>query len=421
MPNMQVRIHRGAREIGGSCVEVRQDDATILLDLGRPLWAAPGEHVPLPAAVGLGETGPLPLALFISHGHQDHWGLVPQLPDGVPIWIGKGAADVLRAAVFWGTGTDLHEHGHLHDRQAVTVGPFTVTPYLADHSGFDAYSLLVQAAGRRLFYSGDLRGHGRKASAFERLLTEPPDGVDALLLEGTNLRGADGPAEAQMNESTVETDLAATMRATAGMVVVLGSAQNIDRLVTVYRAALRSQRCLAVDLYGAEVAAATERASVPRPAADWPRVRAYLPQRQRVRVKQAKEFHRTAGVRPYRVFDEDLRAAPHQWVLFGAFQSHVSHLARAGLLDGAAVVWSMWDGYLAQPSGQRFTTLLAERGIPLVHHHTSGHASPTDLRRLVSAIGADVLVPIHTEAPHRYTELLGRTATAHADGVWWNV
>ncbi|MFC7483090.1 hypothetical protein ACFQX7_28080 [Luedemannella flava] len=72
----------------------------------------------------------------------------------MPVWIGKAAADILRAAEFWGTGIDLREQGHLHDQQTVTIGPFTITPYLVDHSAFDAYSLLVEADGRRLFYLG---------------------------------------------------------------------------------------------------------------------------------------------------------------------------------------------------------------------------------------------------------------------------
>jgi len=161
---------------------------------------------------------------------------------------------------FWGSGVDLHEAGHLHDRVPFTLGPFTITPYLADHSAYDAFSLLVGAGGRSLFYTGDFRGHGRKASAFDRLLADPPSPVHAILMEGTSFRTHGPVADAAeptpqaapelvtLTEADVEVSLADTLKATKGLVVVLASAQNIDRLVTVYRAALRADRDLVVDL-----------------------------------------------------------------------------------------------------------------------------------------------------------------------------
>jgi len=112
---------------------------------------------------------------------------------------------------------------------------------------------------------------------------------------------------------------------------------------------------------------------------------------------------------------------PRSWVLFGAYTSHLDHLIEMGVLGHGAVIWSMWDGYLAEPSGARLTAQLASVGIPLIHHHTSGHASPADLRRLVERINPRMLVPIHTDAPHRYTKALGRPATPHPDGTWWSV
>jgi ribonuclease J len=423
---LQVRIHRGATEIGGNCVELQSEGATILLDLGRPLWAEPGQHIPLPKAIGLGEPGPLPLAVILSHGHQDHWGLVPDLPAGIPIWIGQGAADVLRAAEFWGTGIDLHETGHLEHRTPITIGPFTITPYLADHSAFDAYSLLVEASGTRLFYTGDLRGHGRKHRAFDWLVDDPPTDIDVLVLEGTNLRAPHPDHDshsilgAVVTEADVEAALVATLKETTGLVVVLASAQNIDRLVTVYRAALKAGRRLAVDLYTAEIAAATGRDSIPHLDAEWPTLSTYLPQRQRVRVKQTGQFRRTAAIKPHRIFDEDLTAAPGSWVLFGAFQGHIPHLRKAGLLTGGAVVWSLWDGYLTDTRGQQFVTSLQEAGIPLIHHHTSGHASPSDLKRLVQAMNPVVIVPIHTEAPERFAEVVGGPVILRDDGAWWS-
>ncbi|MDQ1483302.1 MAG: ribonuclease [Actinomycetota bacterium] len=450
---LEVRIHRGAHEIGGNCVELRHGQDTLILDIGKPLTAARDSVVPLPEAIGLDDLGTRPLGVIISHGHQDHWGLAPQLHTDIPVFIGEGAASILRAAQFWGSGVDLGEAGHLHDQVPFTLGPFTITPYLADHSAYDAFSLLIEAGGRSLFYTGDLRGHGRKASAFERLLADPPSPVHAILMEGTSFRtvgshlapaadphgdtfpgvapGPDPDSVADevdpaaelltLTESQVEIDLAETLRATKGLVLVLASAQNIDRLVTVYRAALRADRDLVVDLYTADIAAATSRSSIPAVSVEWPRIHVYAPLRQRVRVKESGQFERVARVKDKRLYAEQLRERAGRLVLFGAFQGEISAMIREGLLTGGAVVWSMWDGYLAQPSGQRLQTALQSADVPLISHHTSGHATPADLARLVQALRPDAVVPIHTEAPDAYAATVGDIVQPHPDGAWWTV
>jgi ribonuclease J len=343
------------------------------------------------------------------------------------VFIGKGAANILRAAQFWGSGVDLGEAGHLRDRVPFTLGPFTITPYLADHSAYDAFSLLIGAGGRSLFYTGDIRGHGRKASAFDRLLADPPAPVHAILMEGTSLRDpaadATGPAPepVTLTEADIETRLADTLRATSGLVVVLASAQNIDRLVTVYRAALRSDRDLVVDLYTADIAKATGRPSIPTIGDSWPRVHVYAPLRQRVAVKESGQFERVARVRDRRRCPEQLLERAGQLVLFGAYQGEIPSLVRDGLLTGGAVVWSMWDGYLDEPSGQRLQTVLQAANVPLIHHHTSGHATPADLVRLVQALSPAVVVPIHTEGPDAYASTVGEIVQPHPDGTWWTV
>ena len=430
---LEVRIHRGAHEIGGNCVELRHGQDTLILDIGKPLTATWDAVVPLPDAIGFDDNGTRPLGVIISHGHQDHWGLAPQLPTDIPVFIGEGAANILRAAQFWGSGVDLHEAGHLHDRVPFTLGPFTITPYLADHSAYDAFSLLVEAGGRTLFYTGDIRGHGRKASAFDRLLADPPSRVNALLMEGTSFRTHGPVADAAeptpqtapelvtLTEADVEVSLADTLKATKGLVVVLASAQNIDRLVTVYRAALRADRDLVVDLYTADIAASTSRPSIPTVGDAWPRVHVYAPLRQRVQVKESGEFERVSRIRDRRLYAEQLSERAGRLVLFGAYQGEIPNLIRDGLLTGGAVIWSMWDGYLDQPSGQRLRTVLKSAHVPLIQHHTSGHATPADLARLVQALKPDAVIPIHTEAPNAYADTVGDIVRPHSDGTWWSV
>ena len=181
---MQVRIHRGSREVGGSCVEVLAGGSRLVLDVGRPLCAGWDEHVPLPDVPGLA-TGDDPslLGVVVSHPHLDHYGLLDQVHPAVPVFAGAAAAAIVDAARWFSpSGPQLRATGHLHNGVPMVLGTFTVTPYLVDHSAFDSYAMVVEAAGRRLMYTGDLRGHGRKSRLFEEMLARPPAQIDTLLM-----------------------------------------------------------------------------------------------------------------------------------------------------------------------------------------------------------------------------------------------
>lgn len=168
---MKARIHRGAHEIGGNCVELEHDGQRLVLDVGRPLTAARDEFVPLPPIdAGNGSL----LGVLITHHHADHWGLVDQVSSETPVWMGAATHRILKAAGFWTSGLDIPLAGELQHRVTFELGPFTITPYLNDHSAFDAYSLLVEAGGRRLFYTGDIRATvARRASSKSSCANRP--------------------------------------------------------------------------------------------------------------------------------------------------------------------------------------------------------------------------------------------------------
>jgi ribonuclease J len=413
---MRACIHRGAVEVGGSCVELEADGRRLLLDIGRPLDATPGEPLSVPPVGGGADdgSGENLLGVVVSHAHLDHYGLIDRLPPTTPIYAGQATADILREAAFFSpAGVDLELAGVVRDRITQRIGPFSVTPLLADHSAYDAYSLLVEAGGRRLLYTGDLRAHGRKRS-FERLLAQPPD-VDVVLLEGTRIGRT--PAGDTTTERDVEDRLVELARDTAGALLIFSAAQNIDRLVSAYRAARRTGRTLVVDLYTATVAQATGRSTIPQPG--FPALRVYVPQRQRVLVKQSGEFERVRGLGAARIFKEEIAATPGSFAVL-AQPSTLPELAKAGCLAGTAAVWAMWQGYLQQASGERLLERLADAGVALHRVHASGHASEEDLRRLAAALAPARVVPIHTSAPERYEELLERV-DPQPDGQWWEV
>ena len=90
---------------------------------------------------------------------------LPAIHPAIPIGIGAAGQRILDRAADWLDRPKLDDRVLIHwqSGKPVTLGPFTITPLLVDHSAYDAYALLIEADGQRLFYSGDFRGHGRKA------------------------------------------------------------------------------------------------------------------------------------------------------------------------------------------------------------------------------------------------------------------
>lgn len=415
---MRVRIHRGAHEIGGNCIELEAEGKRIVLDLGRPLAAGRDEVVPLPSIAGLGDGADASLlGVVISHPHQDHYGLLPQVTPGVPVFIGQAAERIVNeAGWFIGTKVPIKAARYLHHLKPLTIGPFRITPFLNDHSAFDAYSLLVEANGRRLFYTGDIRGSGRKAGMFEALCTRPPRGVHSLLMEGTHVRPAGG-AKPGLTEQGVEEELMRLCRNTPGAVFVAYSGQNIDRLVSIHRAALRAGRELVVDLYGATMGTATGNLRIPQPGHRGLRV--LVPQRQRVKIRTEGCFERVDTIRKSRVRSAELGASPGRFV-FTLRANVLPDIEKAGNFDGAVAVWSMWDGYLEQENSKRVRDFAKRHQVPLTSLHASGHATVPELRRLVAALAPERVVPIHSSATGRFAEFFPRVVN-HRDGEWWRV
>lgn len=415
---MRLRIHRGAKEIGGTCIEVEAEGKRLALDAGLPLDAPDeGQETLLPEVPGFREPDPGLLGIVISHGHMDHYGLAKHVRPDVPVWIGEAAHNILKAAAPWVPNGHAFSDPHfLADGKPVEIGPFRITPCLVDHSAFDAYALLVEAEGRRVFYSGDFRAHGRKGALFEKLLRNPPKDIDALLMEGTTL-GRTGTEEGFETESDLEERFVEAFRQTEGMHFVWTSSQNIDRIVTIFRAAKKTGRLLLIDPYTAVVLEATGRDTIPQ--SHWPEVRLYVPQSQRVSIKKKGLFAELDRHSRNRVYPEALPDLAGKAVMLFRPMA-MSDRGVASVLDGAGFTYSMWDGYLKEDTSRRVLRWLERHGIAWASIHTSGHASTADLQRFAAALAPRALVPIHSFETGRFPEFFDNVVPRQ-DGEWWEV
>jgi ribonuclease J len=413
---MRIRIHRGTHQVGGTCVELESQGKRIILDIGLPLDSEPFD-VPLPSVSGFSEPDSSLLGIFISHPHLDHYGLYSKVHKEVPIMIGDAAQRIIKAAGDFIPGDfKFNNTIEIKNKALITIGPFTLTPFLVDHSAYDAYALLVEADGQKLFYSGDFRAHGRKGVLLERLISNPPKKIDVMLMEGTTL-GRTGKDDKYPSESKLENKFIEIFKETKGMVLIWCSGQNIDRLVTIYRACKRSRRQFVADMYTAHILRSIGNPNLPQPG--FPNYFVYLPWTQKQTIIKNEKFELSNSFRTCRIYPEQLKEESNHIVMLFR-PSMKTDLERADCLSGATLIYSLWFGYLKQEQYRPFLEWLKEKSIPLMHCHTSGHAPVADLKRLADALNPKMLVPIHTFEPDKYFDYFQNVVLKN-DGEWWEV
>jgi len=355
------------------------------------------------------------LGVIISHPHPDHYGLLEKITQPVPVYMGEASRRIIDVSAFF---TPLPPLGKidphsLSDQKAIHLAPFTVTPYRIDHSAYDSYCLLVEADGKRLFYSGDIRAHGRNAHLFDDLLRTPPQDIDDFICEGTQIGRR--PDFAFPDEQSVADGMVQVFNETKGMCLVWSSAQNIDRLVSVWDACQRSGRQLILDMYTAEIIRAAQDDALPKP--DRERVFVFLPYSQKAKIKREEAFHISNPYYRHRIYPERLAEVAGRSVMIFR-PSMLKDLERAKCLERASLVSSVWSGYLER--NQRELDKMAAIGITRTHLHTSGHATVDELRGFVEAIPARRVIPIHLEDREGFAELSDRVEVKN-DHEWWEV
>lgn len=237
-----------------------------------------------------------------------------------------------------------------------------------------------------------------------------------LLMEGTTLSRVD-EKDAFPSETELEKQLVEHFQATLGLAMVYASAQNIDRMVTLYRACKRTGRTLIIDLYTAAILEATGNASIPQ--SDWPGVALFTPERQRRQIVRMQAFDLLKRHASNRIYPEALPGLASQAVLL--FRPlHINDLDAAGVLGQARFIYSQWPGYLQEDASQKWLNWLAGAGIEPAYVHTSGHASPADLQRFARALSPRQLVPIHSFVPEKYPDQF-TNVRFREDGEWWDV
>jgi len=440
---MELIIHRGTHEIGGSCVELKSNTSRILLDFGMPLVIQGGKKFNIEDFANIPDQeliskGVLPAikgiyswekefesidGLLISHPHADHYGLYRYLSNEVPVYLGEATGELIRITSIFGRQyanlkKAIGNPKYLKNDKPFTCGNFTITPLIMDHSAFDSYAFLIESNGRKLIYSGDFRHHGRKKYALPNFLKAVVKEPDAMLLEGTVMGRESGEI---FTEDDVEDKAIELLTNTHGIVFLYFSPQNIDRLVSFYKAASSTKRLFVIDVYTAYILMKLKKFSkIPYPSKSFRNIRIFFGGNylDRIPVDEKEEFIKAMA--SYKISAVEIEGMSGN-IMMTIRGSMLNSLKKMNCLNGALFIYSMWEGYLQDKSTEKITEFLNDNHIQQYMLHTSGHASIHTLKYVVEAIKPKALIPIHTFRPDQYNILGHHNIIRLEDGEHFNI
>ena len=418
---MKFKIHRGTQEIGGSCVEVWTEKSRILVDLGMPLVNPDGSEFDynrfkdksreeivndgilpdIPSLYGIKEKQNLD-AILISHYHADHHGFLPYADKHIPVYLGTATQEILifNEEFFTGNIPERPFKNFIGEKK-FKIGDFTITPYLVDHSAFDAYAFLIEAEGKKLFYTGDFRSHGLKEKYFYRMKHIAPKDVDYMLMEGACIgRGH----QRFKKETDLIQDFETIFNNSQGINMITVSAQNIDRIKAINQACINCNKKLVVDFYtAATMLAMRKHGKIPNPKDDR-HIQVYYPYKLAKLIRWKRGVDALYPYVIYKITREEI-STQHRDIVMLVRPSVQSDIALIDELGQGNYIYSMWSGYLKKDPAKKFKLYLESRGLTFHQIHTSGHADEQALKDMVRFINPKTLVPIHTFEGDKYAEL----------------
>lgn len=379
---MQVNVIRGSHQIGGSIGEVISKDTRIILDVGCEL----GEEEPCaPSVNGLFVGEANTDAVLISHYHGDHLGLIEQVLNEVPVYMGAHAYAVYEAQQSY-AGKESRKLIHcFNPGEKFSIGSIRVIPLLCDHSAFDSYMFLLESEDDCILYTGDFRSNGRKS--FKRLLSQLPK-VNKLIIEGTTLSGKHALAktESELEEEAIQM----ISQVGSAPIFVNMASTNIDRIVTFFRAAKRCGRIFLEDTYTASITTAIG-GNIPNPA--FPEVKVFLTRPNERDYTILQQFPKS------KIGKTQIARERFVMMVRPSMIGYLKKLAEKIPFAGGILFYSLWSGYKHNHHTSKFLNVMKELGLTVLDLHTSGHADMNAIEELIERTSPKEIIPIHTENP----------------------
>jgi ribonuclease J len=424
-------------------VEIETGNTRILLDFGMPLKDPSGadfterdiEGMPLEKLIemkylfdikGLYKSSiPSIDGIFISHSHKDHYGFLSHVNPEIHVYLSKGVYGLIHALNIFlpaSKRTCIYKPIFLRNWEKISMGELSVTPYLVDHSGFNAMGFLIteESTGKTILYSGDFRVGGWTKKRYEAFLKKPLKDVDCLLMEGTMVGRENGKYPDE--ESVVRGIMEAVKKCRNKVIPVYCSGQNIDRIVSLYKAARKTGSLLVVDPYTACMLKVAGEITGSTPEIEWDSIRVFVANYgkgdiyvNKIARSSRKEMLISIGRKKIKTFNF---AEQTKKALLLMRNTMIPVVERIPEIKGSILIYSQWKGYVEKdtPDARRFREFVRRHDLTIEHIHTSGHATIEQLKKFAEKVNARHIVPIHTEHPDEFKKHFGDKVVHYKDG-----
>ncbi len=389
---MKLCIHRGTHQIGGIAAEIATEKTRILIDMGDELSLDPGFvsaplHIP-----GVTDANGRCDAVLFTHYHGDHTGQMLRIRLEIPLYAGALAKDIMRLSSAHSWKKDEALCKRIETIRTFSAGvPFLIgdiqiTPFSIDHSAADSYLFLIEADGKRVLYTGDFRLHGVRGKTMDKILDRRIGKVDAIITEGTTVSRTDGKTVTEWELQARVKDVLQRYK----YVFVLCATTNLDRIFALARAVPCGKYCICDD-YQKTLAETVSK--------HWSGISSFyeMPKLLSFKLHPPARFAELGGL------------------MFVRANSRFEAIIRQYDPAQSILLYSMWDGYRTKP-GSTIPDFLALTGT-WETLHTSGHASPEDLRHVIEKADPQLVISMHTDAPQKMQALCpDRTVVLLKDG-----
>lgn len=330
----------------------------------------------------------------------------------------------------------------LEDGEGIDIGTFRVTMIEGDHSipGAASYVLACEVNGKqlRILYTGDIRFHGNRGTTIDDYVRAMGSGIDIMICEGTRI-----DSYSKLTEETVRSKIVEEIAETEGLVFVDFSWKDTTRYETITMAA---ESCGRTFVINARLAYVLNKLGLTP-----------LPEHVKVFLKRKGScFYSPGDYSLYKheygysvdrdtwtqdsshyndgLIAEEIRSNPSEYVLMLSYYDlgqlfdladevgkiPGSRFIRAqcepfsdemeldeerliNWLDAFGIGYSLGETPLPEGCSKPNCSKLKRR---IDRSHVSGHASRPELKELIEKIRPKTLIPVHTERPEVFEELV---------------